>query len=49
MKMRDVIHQAYMWCDLMVGGYVHEDHIWDILKSETLEEIGKSVIKEWPI
>ena len=49
MKMRDVIQQAYMWCDLMVGGYVHEDHIWDILKSETLEEIGKSVIKEWPI
>ena len=49
MKMRDVIQQAYMWCDLMVGGYVHEDHIWDILKSETLEEIGKSVIKEWPV
>lgn len=49
MKMRDVIQQAYMWCDLMVGGYVHEDHIWDILNSETLEEIGKSVIKEWPI
>ena len=49
MNMRDVNQQAYMWCDLMVGGYVHEDHIWDILKSETLEEIGKSVIKEWPI
>lgn len=47
-RMRDVIQQAYMWCDLMVGGYVHEDHIWDILKSEILEEIGKSVIKEWP-
>lgn len=48
-NMRDVIQQAYVWCDLMVGGYVHEDHIWDILKSETLEEIGKSVMKEWPV
>ena len=41
--------QAYMWCDLMVGGYVQEEHIWDILKSETLQEIGEKVKKEWPI
>ena len=47
--MRDVIQQAYMWCDLMVGGYVQEEHIWDILKSETLQEIGEKVKKEWPI
>ena len=48
-NMRDVIQQAYMWCDLMVGGYVQEEHIWDILKSETLQEIGEKVKKEWPI
>ena len=46
-NMRDVIQQAYMWCDLMVGGYVQEEHIWDILK--TLQEIGEKVKKEWPI
>ena len=49
MKMRDIIQQAYVWCGLLVGGYVHEDHIWEILNSETLEEIGESVIKDWPI
>ena len=48
-RMRDVIQQAYMWCDLLVGGYVHEDHIWEILNSSVLEDIGKSVIKEWPV
>ena len=47
-NMRDVIQQAYMWCDLLVGGYVHEDHIWEILNSEVLEDIGKSVINGWP-
>ena len=48
-RMRDVIQQAYMWCDLLVGGYVHEDHIWEILNSSVLEDIGKAVIKEWPV
>lgn len=48
MRMRDVIQQAYMWCDLLVGGYVHEDHIWEILSSPVLEDIGKTVINEWP-
>ena len=48
MNMRDVIQQAYMWCDLLVGGYVHEDHIWEILNSSVLEDIGKTVINEWP-
>ena len=47
-NMRDVIQQAYMWCDLLVGGYVHEDHIWEILNSSVLEDIGKTVINEWP-
>ena len=49
MNMRDVIQQAYMWCDLLVGGYVHEDHIWEILNSSVLEDIGKTVISEWPV
>lgn len=49
MRMRDVIQQAYMWCDLLVGGYVHEDHIWEILNSSVLEDIGKTVINEWPV
>ena len=49
MNMRDVIQQAYMWCDLLVGGYVHEDHIWEILNSSVLEDIGKTVINEWPM
>ena len=49
MNMRDVIQQAYMWCDLLVGGYVHEDHIWEILNSSVLEDIGKTVINEWPV
>ena len=49
MNMRDVIQQAYMWCDLLVGGYVHEDHIWEILNSTVLEDIGKTVINEWPV
>ena len=49
MRMRDVIQQAYMWCDLLVGGYVHEDHIWEILSSPVLEDIGKTVINEWPV
>jgi len=48
-NMRDVIQQAYMWCDLLVGGYVHEDHIWEILSSPVLENIGKTVLKEWPV
>ena len=48
-NMRDVIQQAYMWCDLLVGGYVHEDHIWEILNSSVLEDIGKTVITEWPV
>ena len=48
-NMRDVIQQAYMWCDLLVGGYVHEDHIWEILSSPVLEDIGKTVINEWPV
>ena len=48
-NMRDVIQQAYMWCDLLVGGYVHEDHIWEILNSSVLEDIGKTVINEWPV
>ena len=48
-NMRDVIQQAYMWCDLLVGGYVHEDHIWEILNSSVLEDIGKTVISEWPV
>ena len=48
-NMRDVIQQAYMWCDLLVGGYVHEDHIWEILNSSVLEDIGKTVIIEWPV
>ena len=48
MRMRDVIQQAEMWCDLLVGGYVHEDHIWEILSSPVLEDIGKTVINEWP-
>jgi len=48
-RMRDVIQQAYMWCDLLVGGYVHEDHIWEILNSSVLEDIGKAVINEWPV
>ena len=48
MNMRDVIQQAYMWCDLLVGGYVHEDHIWEILSSSVLEDIGKTVISGWP-
>ena len=48
-NMREVIQQAYVWCDLMVGGYVKQEHIWDILKSETLKEIGEKVKKEWPI
>lgn len=47
-NMRDVILQAYMWCDLLAGGYVHEDHIWEILSSPVLEDIGKTVINEWP-
>ena len=47
-NMRDVIQQAYMWCNLLVGGYVHEDHIWEILNSSVLEDIGKTVINEWP-
>ncbi len=47
-NMRDVIQQAYMWCDLLVGGYVHEDHIWEILNSSVLEDIGKTVIDGWP-
>lgn len=49
MRMRDVICQAYMWSDLLVGGYVHEDHIWEILNSSVLEDIGKTVINEWPV
>jgi len=49
MRMRDVIQQAYMWCDLLVGGYVHEDYIWEILNSSVLEDIGKTVINEWPV
>ena len=48
-NMRDVIQQAYMWCDLLVGGYVHEDHIWEILNSSVLEDIGKTVINEWQV
>ena len=48
-NMRDVIQQAYMWCDLLVGGYIHESHIWEIIDTSVLEEIGKSVIKDWPI
>ena len=48
-NMRDVIQQAYMWCDLLVGGYVHEDHIWEILNSSVLEDIGKTIINEWPV
>ena len=48
-NMRDVIQQAYMWCDLLVGGYVHVDHIWEILNSSVLEDIGKTVINEWPV
>ena len=48
-NMRDVIQQAYMWCELLVGGYVHEDHIWEILNSSVLEDIGKTVINEWPV
>ena len=48
-NMRDVIQQAYMWCDRLVGGYVHEDHIWEILNSSVLEDIGKTVINEWPV
>ena len=48
-NMRDVIQQAYMWCDLLVGGYVHEDHIWEILSSPVLEDLGKAVIKDWPV
>ena len=48
-NMRDVIQQAYMWCDLLVGGYVHEDHIWEILNSSVLEDIGRTVINEWPV
>ena len=48
-RMRDVIQQAYMWCDLLAGGYVHEDHIWEILNSSVLEDIGKTVINEWPV
>ena len=48
-NMRDVIQQVYMWCDLLVGGYVHEDHIWEILNSSVLEDIGKTVINEWPV
>ena len=48
-RMRDIIQQAYMWCDLLVGGYVHEDHIWEILNSSVLEDIGKTVINEWPV
>ena len=48
MRMRDVLQQAYLWCDLLVGGYVHEDHIWEILSSPVLEDIGKTVINEWP-
>ena len=48
-NMRDVIQQAYMWCDLLVGVYVHEDHIWEILNSSVLEDIGKTVINEWPV
>lgn len=49
MKMREVIQQAYTWCDLLVGGYVHEDHIWEILNSSVLEDIGKTVINSWPV
>ncbi len=48
-NMRDVIQQAYVWCDLLVGGYIHESHIWEIIDTSVLEEIGKSVIKDWPI
>ena len=48
-NMRNVIQQAYMWCDLLVGGYVHEDHIWEILNSSVLEDIGKTVINGWPV
>ena len=48
-NMRDVIQQAYMWCDLLVGGYVHEDHIWEILNSSVMEDIGKTVINGWPV
>ena len=48
-NMRDVIQQAYMWCDLLVGGYVYEDHIWEILNSSVLEDIGKTVINGWPV
>lgn len=48
-NMREVIQQANMWCDLLVGGYVHEDHIWEILNSSVLEDIGKTVINEWPV
>ena len=48
-NMRDVIQQAYMWCDLLAGGYVHEDHIWEILNSSVLEDIGKTVINGWPV
>ena len=48
-NMRDVIQQAYMWCDLLVGGYVHEDYIWEILNSSVLEDIGKTVINSWPV
>ena len=47
-NMRDVIQQAYVWCDLLVGGYIHESHIWEIIDTSVLEEIGKSVIKDWP-
>ena len=48
-NMRDVIQQAYTWCDLLVGGYIRQSHIWEIIDMSVLEEIGKSVIKEWPI
>ena len=48
-NMRNVIQQAYIWCDLLVGGYVHEDHIWEILNSSVLEDIGKTVINGWPV
>ena len=49
MKMRDVIQQAYMWCDLLVGGYIRESHIWEIIDTSVLEDIGKSVMKDWPV
>ena len=48
-NMRDIIQQAYMWCDLLVGGYIRESHIWEIIDMSVLEDIGKSVIKDWPI